>query len=82
MGKLAAREHADREATIFYALALNMVPRSLDKDFQKHTKAAELLLVSLAEDPHHPGLSHYLTDCLKAAGDVPPNVFQQIERYL
>lgn len=73
MGKLAASEHRDREAPIFYALALNMVPHSLDKDFQKQTKAAELLLVSLTDQPHHPGLSHYLTYCLKAAADVPPD---------
>ena len=48
MGRLAAREPDDEEAKIFYALALNMVPRALDKDFARQTKATELLLVALA----------------------------------
>jgi hypothetical protein len=71
MGILAARQHDDREATIFYALALNMVPRALDKDFEMQAKATELLLVALGEQPHHPGLSHYLTYCLRAPKEIP-----------
>jgi hypothetical protein len=74
MGILAAREQDDREATIFYALALNMVSRPLDKEFRMQTKAAELLLMVLAEQPHHPGLSHYLTYCLRASPDAPADV--------
>jgi len=74
MGILAAREQDDREATIFYALAMNMVPRPLDKEFRMQTKAAELLLMVLAEQPHHPGLSHYLTYCLRAPPDAPAEV--------
>ena len=66
MGALAARERDDQEATVFYALALNMVPVGADADFRRRTKAAELLLAVLANQPHHPGLSHYLTYCLRA----------------
>jgi hypothetical protein len=70
MGTLAAQEPGDEEAKIIYALALNMVPRALDKDFARQTKAAELLLVASAR---HPGLSHYLTYCLRAPEDEVPD---------
>jgi hypothetical protein len=70
MGTLAAREPGDEEAKIFYALALNIVPRALDKDFRRETKATELLLVASAR---HPGLSHYLTYCLRAPEDEVPD---------
>jgi hypothetical protein len=70
MGTLAAREPGDEEAKILYALALNIVPRALDKDFRRQTKAAELLLVASSS---HPGLSHYLTYCLRAPEDEVPD---------
>jgi hypothetical protein len=64
MAALAARYPDDKEAVIFYALSLNIAASSSDKSFQKQTKAAELLLVALSEQPRHPGLAHYLTYCL------------------
>jgi hypothetical protein len=69
MARLAAREPDDEEASIFYALALNMVPRARDKDFSLQTKATELLLLALAR---HPGLAHYLTYCLRAPDEKVP----------
>jgi hypothetical protein len=74
MGILAVRQRDDQEAKIFYALALNMVPRTLDKDFEMQAKATELLLAALGEQPHHPGLSHYLTYCLKAPKEEIPDM--------
>jgi hypothetical protein len=75
MAALAARYPDDKEAVIFYALALNIATPSSDKSFQKQTKAAELLLVALSEQPRHPGLAHYLTYCLhlstKGVADSP-----------
>jgi hypothetical protein len=75
MAELAARYPDDKEAVIFYALALNIAAAPSDKSFQKQTKAAELLLVALSEQPRHPGLTHYLTYCLnlstKAVVDSP-----------
>jgi hypothetical protein len=75
MAALAARYPDDKEAVIFYALALNIAASSSDKSFQKQTKAAELLLVALSEQPRHPGLAHYLTYCLslptKGVADSP-----------
>jgi tetratricopeptide (TPR) repeat protein len=69
MADLAAREPLDKEAAIFYALALNMAALPSDKSFSKQTKAAELLLVALSEQPNHPGLTHYLTYCLSLPSD-------------
>jgi len=75
MAALAARYPDDKEAVIFYALALNIAASSSEKTFQKQTKAAELLLVALSEQPRHPGLAHYLTYCLslptKGVADSP-----------
>ena len=71
MEDLAAREPNDREATIFYALALNMAALPSDGSFRKQTRAAELLLVALSEQPNHPGLSHYLTYCLSLPSAAP-----------
>jgi hypothetical protein len=75
MAALTARYPGDKEAVIFYALALNIAASPSDKTFQMQTKAAELLLVALSEQPRHPGLAHYLTYCLslptKGAADSP-----------
>jgi hypothetical protein len=75
MAALAARYPDDKEAAIFYALALNIATSSSDKSFQKQIKAAELLLVALSQQPRHPGLAHYLTYCLhlptKGIADSP-----------
>ena len=64
MGSLADQYPDDREATVFYALALNMAGLVADNNFGKRTRAAELLLVALSELPDHPGRDHYLTYCL------------------
>jgi hypothetical protein len=74
MEELAAGQPNDREATIFYALALNMVALPSDGSFRKQTKAAELLLVALSEQPNHPGLSHYLTYCLSLPSAAAPDI--------
>jgi hypothetical protein len=64
MATLMGRYPDDKEAVIFYALALNIAALPSDKALQNETKAAELLLVALSEQPRHPGLVHYLTYCL------------------
>jgi protein SCO1 len=64
METVARQYPEDREATIFYALALNMATTASDKSYAKQTKATELLLVALSEQPNHPGIAHYLTYCL------------------
>src|SRR5262249_56028686 len=60
MAAVATHYPDDKEAVIFYALALNIAALPSDKSLQKSTKAAELLLVALSEQPRHPVLAHYL----------------------
>jgi protein SCO1/2 len=64
MEAVARQYPEDREAAIFYALALNMATAASDKSYARQTKATELLLVALSEEPNHPGIAHYLTYCL------------------
>jgi tetratricopeptide (TPR) repeat protein len=50
----------DREAAIFYALALNATASPTDKTFSNQKKAAQILNEIFAEQPNHPGVAHYL----------------------
>jgi tetratricopeptide (TPR) repeat protein len=50
----------DREAGVFYALALNATALPTDKTFVNKRKAAEILDKVWAEQPNHPGVVHYL----------------------
>lgn len=50
----------DREAAIFYALALLGTALNTDKTYANQKKAAEILNKVLPEEPNHPGVIHYL----------------------
>jgi tetratricopeptide (TPR) repeat protein len=50
----------DREAAIFYALALLGTALTTDKTYANQKKAAEILNKVLPEEPEHPGVAHYL----------------------
>jgi tetratricopeptide (TPR) repeat protein len=50
----------DREAAIFYALALNEGVDLNDKNFTKQLKAAAILNTEAQKQPNHPGIAHYL----------------------
>jgi hypothetical protein len=50
----------DREAGVFYALALNATALPTDKTLANKQKAAEILNKVWAEQPNHPGVVHYL----------------------
>jgi len=50
----------DREAGVFYALALNATALPTDKTFANKRKAAEILNKVWKEQPNHPGVVHYL----------------------
>src|ERR1700757_2792503 len=50
----------DREAGVFYALALNATALPTDKTFANKRKAAEILDKVWTEQPNHPGVVHYL----------------------
>ena len=64
MAGVASSYPEDREATIFYALALNLSADPHDLLSRARTRAAELLLQIFSEQPDHPGISHYLAYCL------------------
>src|SRR5262245_3517254 len=68
MEALAARYPQDREAAIFYALALNITLNPNDKTYANQLKAAAILETVFKEQPNHPGVAHYLIHSY----DFPP----------
>jgi len=50
----------DKEAAIFYALALDASANPADKSFTNQKKAGEILNSIYKDDPHHPGIIHYI----------------------
>jgi len=50
----------DKEAAIFYTLALNAAADPKDKTFAKQKKAGEILNAIYKNQPNHPGIVHYL----------------------
>jgi hypothetical protein len=60
MEQLAARYPDDREAAIFYALALNATATATDKTYAQQLKAAGILEAVFRAQPDHPGAAHYL----------------------
>ena len=60
MEQVYERYPDDREAAVFYALALNASAFKTDKTFANQRKAAEILNKIWKEEPNHPGVVHYL----------------------
>jgi hypothetical protein len=60
MQRLAARYPEDREAAIFFALALIGTAPATDKTYANQKQAAAILNRILPEQPNHPGIAHYL----------------------
>ena len=60
MEQVYLRYPDDREAAVFYALALNASALPTDKTYANKRKAAEILNKVWAEQPNHPGVVHYL----------------------
>ena len=54
------RHPQDREAAIFYALALNGNAPASEKNLADRTKAAQILYRAWPHEPDHPGIAHYL----------------------
>jgi hypothetical protein len=50
----------DKEAVVFYALALNSAADPTDKSYSRQRKALSLLIPLFQEQPLHPGLAHYI----------------------
>jgi Tfp pilus assembly protein PilF len=68
MEKLAAKYPDDREAQIFYALALAAAEEPADKTYASRLKAGAILEKLFQQEPDHPGLAHYIIHTY----DVPP----------
>src|SRR6516225_9388589 len=60
MEQVYLRYPEDREAAVFYALALDTTASSTDKTYANQKKAAEILNRVWKEQPNHPGVVHYL----------------------
>ncbi len=50
----------DKEAAVFYALALNGAADPADKSFSKQRKAGAILTALYPNEPYHPGIIHYI----------------------
>ena len=68
MEQLAQRYPDDKEAAVFYALALNIAADPNDKAYARQLKAAAILEPIFAAQPDHPGVAHYLIHSY----DYPP----------
>jgi len=61
MEQLHRRNPADREAGVFYALTLIATGMmSNDKSYAREKEAAQILNRVLAQEPQHPGVTHYI----------------------
>ena len=80
MEKVAAKYPTDREAQIFYALAIAASEDPADKTYAGRLKAGAILEKLFEEEPDHPGLAHYIIHTY----DVPPlagRALQAAHRY-
>src|SRR5919201_2073694 len=68
MEQLYQRYPDDREAAVFYALALNGTAAPTDKTYANQLKAGAILEKVFAEQPNHPGVPHYIIHSY----DYPP----------
>jgi hypothetical protein len=60
MARLAAKYPEDKEASIFYALALLEAVDHRDKTYARQAKAGAIMEPIDREQPEHPGLAHYI----------------------
>ncbi len=60
MEKLFIKYPDDREAAIFYALALDAAADPADKTYTNQRKAGAILKEIYPDEPNHPGIVHYI----------------------
>jgi tetratricopeptide (TPR) repeat protein len=63
LAEVAAAYPSDTEAQIFHALALKVSASPLDKTFSNEKKCGEILEPIFKQNPHHPGVAHYMIHC-------------------
>ena len=74
MERLYQKYPEDREAAIFYALALNGTALPTDKTFANQKKAGAILEKVFSEQLDHPGVAHYIIHSY----DYPPLASQAL----
>jgi hypothetical protein len=80
MENVVAKQPADTEAKIFYAIALTAAAPPTDKTYANQLKAGGILEPIWAKQPNHPGLAHYIIHSY----DVPalaPKAAAAAQRY-
>ena len=60
MEKIYKKYPDDKEAAIFYALALNSAAELSDKTYKNRRKAGLILEKLFPDQPNHPGIAHYI----------------------
>jgi tetratricopeptide (TPR) repeat protein len=60
MEKIYAAYPNDKEAAVFYALALDGAANPADKSFSNQRKAGAILTSLYPNEPNHPGIVHYI----------------------
>lgn len=60
MEKIYIEYPSEKEAAIFYALALNGIADPADKSYKNQKKAAAILNALYLREPNHPGIVHYI----------------------
>jgi len=60
MEKIVTAYPGDKEAAIFYALALDAAADPSDKSFANQKKAGAILNALYPNEPDHPGIAHYI----------------------
>ena len=60
MGKIYLDYPDDKEAPVFYALALNAAADPADKTYARQKKAFGILNAIFEKEPLHPGIAHYI----------------------
>ena len=60
MEALHKKYNDDKEAAVFYALALRAASDNSDKNYTKQKKSGKILENLFKEQPNHPGIAHYI----------------------
>jgi len=60
MEQLYKKYPGDKEAAIFYALALDAAAKPTDKSYANQKKAGEIFNTLYTAEPNHPGIIHYI----------------------
>jgi tetratricopeptide (TPR) repeat protein len=63
LARLHAENPNDSEAAIFYALSLDITAAKTDKTFANQRQCGEILEPIFVQQPHHPGVAHYIIHC-------------------